>query len=407
MRGVDDETPRATHLFARSAQQRLISGVAGGFAERVGVDPLVVRLAVVLLTLAGGAGVFLYLAAWALSAPADEARVTVAAPISVNRTIAIGCFAFASLAVLRSIGFWVGDALLVPAAILAIGTVALWSFEPAKRRLPYRSPIDALLAGGRVTALRVVIGIGLVLVGLVSLAARGGTAEDLRRAAAAVGLAAAGAAVAVGPVIGRLSREAADERRERIRSETRAEVAAHLHDSVLQTLAMIQRSSNDPRRMLSLARRQERELRAWLYGSHHTLTPPTTLARAIDAVTEEVEAGHDVRIDAVIVGDLVLDETLEGLVAAVREATVNAAKHAGVADIAVYVEVEDGQVTAFIRDRGRGFSLAAVPSDRQGIRGSIQARIVRLGGTAEITSEPGAGTEVQIHLPLTGAGASA
>ena len=394
-----NEDPRPTHLFARSSQ-RLFSGVAGGFAERVGVDPLVVRLALVLLTLAGGAGVFLYLLAWALSAPADEGLVRAAEPVSTNRTVAIGCFAFAALLVLRSVGFWVGDALMVPAAVLAIGTAALWSFGPSKRRLPYRSPVDALLAGGRVTALRVVIGVGLVLVGLISLAARGGTAEDLRRAASAVGLAAAGAAVAVGPVIGRLSREAADERRERIRSETRAELAAHLHDSVLQTLAMIQRNSNDPRRMISLARRQERELRTWLYGSHDALSPPTTLARAIDAVSEEVEGGHDVRIDTVIVGDLVLDESLEGLVAAVREATLNAAKHAGVAEIAVYVEVEHGQVTAFVRDRGRGFTLAAVPADRQGIRGSIQARIVRLGGTAEIYSEPGSGTEVQIQLPL-------
>jgi signal transduction histidine kinase/phage shock protein PspC (stress-responsive transcriptional regulator) len=403
---VENDSARpTTHLFARSAQQRLLSGVAGGFAERVGVDPLVVRLALVMLALAGGAGVILYLLAWALSAPADESSVHPVGPVSSRRTIAIGCFAFAGLLVLRSIGLWLGDALMVPAAVLAIGTTALWSFEPSKRRLPYRSPVDALLAGGRVRILRVVVGGALVLVGLVSLAARGGSAEDLRRAASAVGLAAAGVAVAVGPVIGRLSREAAEERRERIRSETRAEVAAHLHDSVLQTLALIQRNSNDPRRMISLARRQERELRTWLYGAHDALSPPTTLARAIDAVTEEIEAGHDVRIDAVIVGDLVLDEALEGLVAAVREAVVNAAKHAGVGDVAVYVEVEDGQVTAFIRDRGRGFVPVAVPTDRQGIRGSIQARMSRLGGTVEITSEPGGGTEVQIQLPVVSGGA--
>jgi signal transduction histidine kinase/phage shock protein PspC (stress-responsive transcriptional regulator) len=405
---VENERVRVpTHLFSRSASQRLISGVASGFAERVGVDPLVVRLALVLLALAGGVGVLLYLAAWALSAPADDSSAAAPiAPVSNNRTVAIGCFTIAGLLVLRSMGLWLGDALMVPAAVLAIGTAALWSFEPSKRRLPYRSPVDALLAGGRVTIARVVIGGALVLVGLVSLASRGGSTEDLRRAASAVGLAAAGVAVAVGPVIGRLSREAADERRERIRSETRAEVAAHLHDSVLQTLALIQRNSNDPRRMISLARRQERELRTWLYGSHDALSPPLTLARAIDAVTEEVEAVHDVRIDTVIVGDLVLDEMLEGLVAAVREAVVNAAKHAGVADIAVYVEVEDGQVTAFVRDRGRGFVPAAVPTDRQGIRGSIEARLARLGGTAEIVSEPGGGTEVQIQLPVPGAGAT-
>jgi signal transduction histidine kinase len=320
--------------------------------------------------------------------------------------VAIGCFTLAALLTLRSIGLWSGDALMVPAATLAVGTTALWSFGPSKRRLPYRSPLDALFADGRISAGRVVIGGLLVLVGLLSLAARGGTAQDLQRAASAVGLATAGAAVAIGPVIGRLSREAADERRERIRSETRAELAAHLHDSVLQTLAMIQRNSNDPRRMMSLARRQERELRAWLYGHQDALSPPTTLARAIDAVAQEVEAGHDFRVDAVIVGDLVLDERLEGLVAAVREAAVNAAKHSGAGEVAVYVEVEHGQVTAFVRDRGRGFELATVPADRQGIRGSIQARIARLGGTVEIQSEAAGGTEVQIQLPMPPSGSS-
>ena len=292
--------------------------------------------------------------------------------------------------------FLVGDALMVPAMVLAVGTTAVWSFEPSKRRLPYRSPLDALLAGGRVTALRVVVGIGLVFVGLVSLAARGGTAEDLRRAASAVGLAAAGVAVAVGPVIGRLSREAADERRERIRSETRAEVAAHLHDSVLQTLAMIQRNSNDPRRMISLARRQERELRtvALRVARRAVCADDTGACDRCGHGGDRSGARRSHRY-----GDRRRPRarrSARGLVAAVREATVNAAKHAGVADIAVYIEVEDGQVTAFIRDRGRGFMPAAVPTDRQGIRGSIHARIARLGGTAEISSEPGGGTEVQI-----------
>jgi signal transduction histidine kinase len=209
-------------------------------------------------------------------------------------------------------------------------------------------------------------------------------------------LALVGAAVVLAPWLDRIGRQLNAERDERIRSEERAAVAAHLHDSVLQTLALIQRSADDPRRTVTLARRQERQLRSWLYGD---TAEPAALSRAVATVAVEVEETHDVDVDPVVVGDAPVDDQLAGLVAALREAVVNAAKHAGVEEVSVYVEVEPDAVSAFIRDRGKGFDPAVVPSDRHGIAASIVARMQRLGGEAEIDAAPGHGTEVRLRLP--------
>ena len=160
----------------------------------------------------------------------------------------------------------------------------------------------------------------------------------------------------------------------------------------------IQRNANDPRRTVTLARRQERELRDWLYG---TSAGPDTLSAAVRAMAEDVESLHDVRVDAVVVGDRAMDESGVTLLAAVREATVNAAKHAGVHEVSVFVEVRSGDIEAFVRDRGQGFDRGSVASDRKGISESIESRIERAGGTAEIESSPGRGTEVHLLLPLT------
>jgi len=203
--------------------------------------------------------------------------------------------------------------------------------------------------------------------------------------------------------VARLVRQLGDERRERIRSEERADMAAHLHDSVLQTLALIQRHADAPQQARSLARRQERELRAWLYESRRSSpgdTDPDSLAAALDRVTDEVEADHGVAVDVVVVGDCRVDEHVDALVAAVREAVLNAAKHSDAAEVSVYAEVADGRVEAFVRDRGRGFDPAAVNGDRRGITHSIVRRMARHGGRAEVHSTPGEGTEVTFELTL-------
>jgi signal transduction histidine kinase len=194
----------------------------------------------------------------------------------------------------------------------------------------------------------------------------------------------------------RLVRTLTAERAERIRSQERAEMAAHLHDSVLQTLALVQKRSDDPRAVASLARRQERELRAWLNDRGDA--QERRLAGALEQAAEEVEDAHGLPIEVVAVGDLDLDESGEAVVAAAREAMQNAAKFGAGAPVDVYAEVTDDHVEVFVRDRGPGFDPAAVPPDRRGVRESIIGRMKRHGGRADIHSEPGAGTEVQLTL---------
>ena len=190
----------------------------------------------------------------------------------------------------------------------------------------------------------------------------------------------------------------ADERAERARIEERAEVAALLHDSVLQTLALIQRSSADPDEVITLARRQERELRGWLYGTEPTV-PGETLAGALRAVADGIEAETRVKVEVVSVGDVPMSESVVSLTRAAKEAMNNAAHHAGVDAIDVYAEAADDQVTVFVRDRGGGFDPSIVPADRAGVRESIVGRMRRAGGSAAIRSSSQRGTEVRLTLP--------
>ena len=171
-------------------------------------------------------------------------------------------------------------------------------------------------------------------------------------------------------------------------------MAAHLHDSVLQTLALIQRS-DDPRRTASLARQQEHELRAWLFGD--TSRADGSLVAAISSMAQDVERRHEVRIEVVTVGDAPLDDALGAVVAATREACVNAAKHSGETAVSVFVEVGAQFVEVFVRDRGRGFDRSVV-HDRHGIQHSIEERIDRVGGAVDIRTAPGEGTEVHLRV---------
>lgn len=198
----------------------------------------------------------------------------------------------------------------------------------------------------------------------------------------------------------RLRREAedslAEERAERVRAQERAEMASHLHDSVLQTLALIQRSADQPGEVTTLARRQERELRSWLYGEDEA--HDESLAGAMRTMTAEIEEQYRVNVQLVMVGDTSISDRRAALLAACREAIVNAAKHSGADVVDVYCEVAGDQIEAFVRDRGEGFELHAVPLDRRGVRDSILGRMDRAGGSAEIKTGPGTGTEVRLSL---------
>lgn len=191
--------------------------------------------------------------------------------------------------------------------------------------------------------------------------------------------------------------ELASERTERIRSEERAEITAHLHDSVLQTLALVQKRSDEPNEVIALARRQERELRNWMYGA--AAIDSATVAGALEQVCGDLEERHRITVELVTVGDAAMDDGLRGLVAAAGEAITNASKFAGVDKVSVYGEVTPGFVRVFVRDRGAGFNPEEVESDRLGVRESIVGRMERHGGSAGITSSPDTGTEVELTMP--------
>ena len=210
-------------------------------------------------------------------------------------------------------------------------------------------------------------------------------------------LALVGLALVVSPWVRSLIEDLAAERGERVRTEERADMAAHLHDSVLQTLALIQKNAGDSATVARLARSQERDLRSWLYAGERA--DETTVARALRRTAAEIEDSHGVTVDVVNVGDTELTEDLRPIVAAAREALTNAAKHSGVPRIDVYAEIGDEQTEVFVRDRGAGFDTSvAAPAERLGIRNSILDRMARHGGSADIRSTPGEGTEVRLSL---------
>jgi signal transduction histidine kinase len=208
--------------------------------------------------------------------------------------------------------------------------------------------------------------------------------------------------VGLGPWWLRIARDLVMERQARARAEERADMAARVHDSVLQTLALIQRRADQPQQVIQLARAQERELRSWLFDG----PPPgsvagqaMTLAAGVRLIQQEVEAQHEIAVEAVTVGDCELDDDLSALLAAAREATVNAAKWSGAPVVSLFAEVEPTEVVLFVRDRGRGFDPETVPGDRKGLAESIHARITRRGGSATVRSAPGEGTEVSLVMP--------
>jgi phage shock protein PspC (stress-responsive transcriptional regulator) len=390
----------------RSRRHRVLLGVAGGIGERYGIDPTLVRIAFGMLFFAGGAGIFLYASlALIMREASGSSESAVAYRSGLRPVIAMSMITGGLLVLLRDAGIWWGDAVLVPICLAGLGASVLWGRNDVALRNARKgistNPIEAVF-GGPVSPLRIaigavfiVIGVGWFLAGTLDLSIiRLGAIRDLFLPMAAT---LGGFALIFGPWVTKLAKQLSDERRERIRSEERSDMAAHLHDSVLQTLALMQRTDSATR-MASLARVQERELRAWLYGKTGSLESET-LAGALDALAGRCESLHDVKVDVVTVGDAELDERLSGLGAACGEALNNAARHSGASLISLYAEVEPSLVTVYVRDQGTGFDPTTVPADRRGIRDSIEGRVRRFGGTAIVHSAPGEGTEVMLTLP--------
>ena len=376
----------------------LVLGVAATVARRFDVDVLPVRAAFVVLTVAGGWGAVLYAALW----PAlvwrhelpERPRPSLAALPA--RRFGVLVATAGALLVLRSEAAGFHDLLVWPTAVVGALLVLGW------RELNLDAPAGGALTPdeARSHAARSAGGLLLVLGGFAYLGAADLPMAVLRDGLVAVAVVAAGVLLAFAPWVVQLTRRLAEERRERIRADERAEVATHLHDSVLQTLTLLQKRSDDPQLMAALARHQERELRRWLYSAPDP-HDGRGFREAIEAMVAEVEDQHLVHVDNVTVGDGPVEPTLQTVIYAAREALVNAAKFSGERTLSLYAELRPGYVELYVRDRGHGFRLEDVAPDRKGISDSIVARLDRAGGSAQVRTAPGAGTEVRLRVELT------
>lgn len=393
------------YRLTRVSEGRVFYGVAAGIASHAGIDSTLVRTAFALLSLAGGLGVVLYLGlALVLPQRPEAARLRVKRS-DAKAVAGVGLITLGLMLAARQAGFWFGDALVGPIAVAAFGASLLWvrNDAPAPGGDATMNPLQALLQG-RVSMLRALSGGLLIFVGAGTFLAvnadpYSAPLQIVRMLVLPVVATIAGLLLIFGPWLYRLASQVTEERRERIRSEERSALAAHLHDSVLQTLALIQRA-DDPQRMAHLARTQERELRAWLFGKVGSLEGET-LSGALEALAGRCESRYPVNVDVVVVGDAPMDERLRALTAACGEAITNAARHSGSSTITVYAECEEQVVTVYVRDEGAGFTVTSVEPDRRGIKDSIEGRMRRVGGTAVVQSVIGSGTEVILTMPRT------
>jgi signal transduction histidine kinase len=396
-----------------------LGGVASGLARHLGLPTMWVRVAFLAFAALGGLGVAFYAGLWMTlptdarfeqeapglasatrtgKRPREKRRLAEIGPIVAIAAVGIGLVLLPEAIFGRGVLFW--------PLLFGIGGVAfLWRQADEAQRERWRdtsarvNPIQALVgSGGWQSFARIAAGVGLIVVGLVIFAVNSGDVRVARDVLLASLLGVAGIALTLGPWVFRLASDLTEERAERVRTQERADLAAHLHDSVLQTLALIQKNSGDSATVSKLARAQERDLRSWLYDD----SPPadSSLAGALKSLGAEIDDVHGVAVDVVSVGDAALTDQLRPLVLATREALTNAAKHAGTPRIDVYAEVTAHRADVFVRDRGKGFEPDSIAGDRQGVRRSIIDRMTRHGGTAAVQSAPGEGTEVRLGMPL-------
>ena len=396
----------------RSRETRVLGGVCGGLSAATGIDVTIVRIAFVLLSIGSGVMVLVYALAWLLVPMEGESANIFTRAIADKRGIrlvaAVGIPVLIVMQVVISalhiafVGFigW-------PTVLAACVFWLVWRNADEPEKAFIESDVVPLIGadsqgqGRRWLVIRVVTGLAIAACGI-WLLVKGHTTAAAPRPVGGAARVVAAAVVIFGPWWLGLVRDLIVERQARVRAEERAQMAAHVHDSVLQTLALIQRSADDPQNVVRLARAQERELRSWLFEGR----PPgavgedaTMLGEGVAVLQRQVEADHGIAVHVVMVGECELDDALRALLDAAKEATVNAAKWSGADQVSVYAEVEPDTVMLYVRDRGRGFDPDAVPEGRQGIAQSIRARVGRFGGTAVIRSAPGEGAEVQLSMP--------
>jgi signal transduction histidine kinase len=386
----------------RPTKGRIVAGVCRGLAEHLGLPVWIVRTGFVVLALTGGIGLVLYAAFWAvLPLAADDEDADQAQAADFTRLLALAAVVVGVALLLAALGVDLVGGSVAPIIVALAGAALVWQQADDDRRATWsataaRAARQTAGTTARAGRWRVVAGVGLVLLGVMGLlVSRTGPAAAVQSLATALLLLTGVALVCFPWVYGRW-RDQNEQRHALIRSEERAEIAAHVHDSVLQTLTLIQRNASDPREVQRLARAEERALRSWLYAP--TGDPDRTFAAALQRDATEVEAAYSATLDVVTVGDAALDARLGALLSATREAMVNAARHGGGA-ASVYAEVGDDVAEVFIRDRGPGFDPGGVPADRHGLRESVIGRMDRNGGRADVASTVGAGTEIRLRIP--------
>ena len=410
---------RRERPLRRDPAAGIVGGVLAGIAAQLGWDVRLVRvLFLVGVVVTGGLLLAAYAVGWLLIPAAQSGGRAAPAPIPGRRRgwqlgLGVGLLTTSGLLVFRELGLWWSDAVVWPLVLAVAGATLLWAqsrradataaagpVAPRAERAPsdQSAPAAPLTPASRLRDLyRGGFGVALVVGAALLFLSQVDALGAARDAAFTAIVAIFALALILAPFIWRLGRSLAAERAERVRSQERAEMAAHLHDSVLQTLTLMQMRADDPREVAALARRQQRELRAWLAAGGEA--GEDRFAAALRAAAEEVEDAYRITVDVVAVGDADLDEPAAALVAATREALTNAAKFAAEAGpVSVYAEVGPEQIEAFVRDRGPGFDPDRLPEDRRGVRESIVGRMQRHGGTATIVSVPGSGTEVVLSI---------
>lgn len=414
----DDEPP--PRKLYRSAEGRMLGGVARGLAGHLGLPVSWVRIVILALCVANTLGVVLYAAFWFVvplgaggvstsprtkpstvpTAEADGGRRRMVRRPDKGQLLALLALIAAALLLAEKLQFGQANTYVWPLLLVGLGVVLVWRQADNARRARWAevSRRTRLLPIARGLA-----GVLLVAVGISGIVVLQGSARHLGPVLQAALAILVGVALLSGPYLVRMMQDLSAERLMRIRAQERAEVAAHVHDSVLHTLTLIQRNSEHPREVARLARSQERELREWLYrpqaAAEDAARAPETLAAAVRETAGQVEDAHGAPVEVVCVGDCPLDERLGAQLQAAREAMVNAAKYGGEGGtVQVFAEVEGRTVFVSVRDRGPGFDLDAVPEDRMGVRESIIGRMQRNGGSARLRSAPGEGTEVELEM---------
>jgi phage shock protein PspC (stress-responsive transcriptional regulator) len=448
--------PAQYRRLFRDRDDKIVAGVAAGLAEHLRVSKVVVRIVFIALLIANGLGALLYVAFWAVlpvkPRPTDTEPSTRVRRTSALQRLGLGAIALGVIILQAQVHLFSIDPTFVAlAAVVALGAGIIWhQADPQRRQRDADTPADhvvgppgAVASAGADVALgtppaavvgtsalgtpvasasaiavsadvepvadrrwffiRVIGGGLLVIIGIIGILGFFAPGEQnlkpLLLGMLFALLALGGLVVALAPVLWRIVSQLREERVARIREQERAEVAAVVHDQVLHTLALIQRNAGDASSVVRLARGQERSLRGWLYKPSGS--PSERFAAALEQVAAEVEDTYGISVETVMVGDAEHDDRVAAMVAATREALVNAARHAKVGTVSLYAEAEDEQLSVFVRDRGAGFDLSHVDDDRHGVRGSIIGRMQRHGGVAEVRSSPGEGTEVELTMPRT------